>query len=170
MTVAEQIDELLRGSEDGDLIVLHSGQSELYFKAVDMAVAYNLIVKRGNTYDLTRQGYEVLESSGFEQWKRENKKREDEAHQATLDSAKATIDAAKSAKNSAKASWVSTAFAAVAVLFSIYQYTESIRLQSQINELKSEPKLLPQQSQGQKSSPIKSLSLVDSLPNPKKTK
>lgn len=137
MTVSEQLDEILGSGAEGEYVVTHNSRSALYMQAVSIGASFQLLKKRPNThhYDLTQRAYEVLEAGGFENWKAANKKREDEAHQATLDSAKATVDAAKYARQSKNAAWFSGIFGAVAVVIAAYQLWKSNETDSKINEL-----------------------------------
>ncbi|RCR71463.1 hypothetical protein [Larkinella punicea] len=116
MTESEQINQILQDIIDGEYIAITGNSTELYRSAYRKMKAYGLIVPREKTYDITQIGIEVHEAGGFDNWVAANKKRENEIHQATLDTAKATVDAAKSAKESKYAAYVSAVAAIIAFL------------------------------------------------------
>ena len=160
MTISEQIDTILEESRNGEAIFIHSDLSELYIQAVQMAEAYNLIMKQGRGYVLTQLGYEVAEAGSFDHWRSSIKKREDEAHQATLDTARATVDAARSAKQSKVAAWFAGAVGAIAVGLTGFQIWKS-------NEVETEKELL-QKRLVKIDSLVNVLSRNQRLPSPQK--
>ena len=166
MTLHEQIDIFLFDLEQGEYFWLPEESPLIEHQAIEKMLAIGLVVRKGSTYRLTEKGYEAAKAGGLNKWGQENERLKKEIHQATLDTAKATVNAAKSAKRSTIASWLSAAFAVIAVLFSIYQYAESVKMQKQINEL--EPKERIQQLQVQKPHLIESQPPADSLVYPKK--
>ena len=163
MTESEIIDEILRATKEGRQDSDEAQNSPLYRTALKTIAGYKLIRQvsfksgRGSYQILEERGNLVLNAGGFDKWKSSAEKRENELHQAALDSAKATVDAAESsgisaisAKSSTRASWVSAIFAVIAVIFSIFQYVKSTDMQSEINELKTELRSHTQQLQVQK--------------------
>ena len=69
MTLSEQIDEILKAKvEHQELMFLTKDSAILYRQAIDKMKAYGLITPRGNTYDLTQNGYDAYESRSFDKW------------------------------------------------------------------------------------------------------
>lgn len=91
----------------------------LYNGAFKKINAYNL--HDSNTQALTKIGYEVIESGGFEKWKAGIEQRENEIHQATISTARATVDAATYAKQSRNGAWVAAIAAVIAIFIPFYQ-------------------------------------------------
>ena len=101
MTESEMIDAMLefyalrpekfKVDIDNELRPIHT-------KALQKMIAYSLIETRSKLgfHFLTQKGYEAYKSGGFDSWLLSTERRETEAHQATLDSARATVDAARS--------------------------------------------------------------------------
>lgn len=93
MTESEHIDLLLADRQNGDFFAMAQLNPEQKSAAYKM-IALDLISSRGNVYDIGEKGCEVIKAGGFDNWITEREKRENEAHQATLDTANATVDAA----------------------------------------------------------------------------
>ena len=72
MTLEEQMDELLSRIESGELFAISQGTPQLLKSAIKKSISFNLIIPRGNTYDLTESGYKCIESGGFIKWKEVN--------------------------------------------------------------------------------------------------
>ena len=68
MTLSEQIGEILNYVDDGDYIGISRDTPDLYIKAVRKMVAFELIVPRDSTYDLTKKGHKAIEKGGFDNW------------------------------------------------------------------------------------------------------
>ena len=66
MTETEKIDEILTLMSNGRLIGLSKDTEPLERSAVNKMIAYQLIIPRGNTFDLTSDGYEAIKLGGIE--------------------------------------------------------------------------------------------------------
>ena len=66
MTEIEKIDEILTLMSNGRLIGLSKDTEPIERSAVNKMIAYQLIIPRGNTFDLTRDGYKAIELGGIE--------------------------------------------------------------------------------------------------------
>lgn len=161
MSESEWIDKFLWDIRKGNYIFLGEESPDVQHVALEKALAYGLLVRDRNNFELTEKGHQLIEAGGFDKWKKAKEKREDEAHRATVSSS-------ESSRSSARASWTSAAFAAIAILFSVYQFIDSQEKQNEINELKSQLKSLSQQVQVQRANRIESRLREDSSPIPKK--
>ena len=133
MTVSERIDSFLLDTQNGEYWFLSEEDPDNQHEIVKKALSYGLVVRSGHTYELTQKGYEVIEAGGFDNWKSAIEKREDEKHQATLDSTQATQRALIPA-------WFSGMVAAVALLFGFYQTWGKNEKEKEVNALRSELK------------------------------
>ena len=117
MSTSEWIDQFLWNLSTGNFFFISEELPEFDRQAVDKALAFGLAVRDRNSFDITEKGHQVLEAGGFDKWKAAKKRREDEAHQAIIDSAKATVDAAQSSRQSKNAAIIS--IAVTLVLFAV---------------------------------------------------
>ncbi|MGR3812409.1 hypothetical protein [Jiulongibacter sp. NS-SX5] len=76
MNLEEQMDSILLRMENGELFALSQDTPDLFRQAIKKLLAFDLISKRGNTFDLTSNGHEAIELGGFNAWRIENKNKD----------------------------------------------------------------------------------------------
>ena len=135
MTKSELIDYILNRTRKQDWVVIHSSVPDDERTAIHKAVDINLLVRRGNTFDLTEKGHEAIDAGGYDKWTAETKRKGDEIHKAALDSSKATVDASVYAKQSRNVAWVSSVVALFALAFTIYQGIQTAAQDTKITDL-----------------------------------
>lgn len=133
--VIDELDKILAEFESDPLYHEFHHHEPLFQQAFEMGKALGLFAKSDLNISLEELGYTVIAAGGYRAWYNEKKRREDEVHQAVLDSSKATIDAAKSSRQSKNAAWFSGIFGAVAVLITIYQLWKGNETDTQLNAL-----------------------------------
>ncbi|MEZ0611998.1 hypothetical protein ACAW74_26030 [Fibrella sp. WM1] len=165
MVPSELIDQLLTDTLNYENWSFSEEDPENLGAVLDKAVAYGLIRGGYQSQTVTQRGYEVLEAGGFDKWRTSIKQREDEAHQAALESAKATNDAAKSAKVSARIALLTGVIAIIPIAISVLQYLDSQSVEKEINDIRQQLKTQGQQSLTRKVEQVKALTRTDSLTN-----
>ncbi len=133
MTELELVDQVLYEAESDGACVTGSTTAE-YNSALRKARDYELIVKHGTSYRLTKLGREAPDSGGYGIWKEQTERLKSEIHQATLDSSKATVDAATSAKRSFWISLSSVLFSILSFALVVIQYNDSKNQKSDIDK------------------------------------
>ncbi len=142
-----------------------------YNQNMDQMKAYGLIELNGTRSNrLTEKGYEVIKAGSFEKWLANSEQRQNEAHQAALDSAAATVDATASAKKSLRVAWIVGALSAIPIVLSVLQYADSRAKDKEISALTTELERVSRSIDSIQSSLAQSRSLPGFQPIQPKTK
>ena len=132
-TVINELDKILAEFDREPLYFEIHHHEPLFRQAFEMGKALGLFAKSDLNISLEELGYTVVAAGGYEKWRKEKERRENEAHQAVIDGAKATKDSAQFAKSSAKAAWLSGVVGAVAILISLYQLYKGNEIEDKLN-------------------------------------
>lgn len=144
MTESEIIDEILRATRDGRDDSDEVQSSPNYRSALKVIAGYQFIRNESRLNGRVRyrlleeKGHQVLDAGGFDKWKARNVKRENEIHQATLDTAKATVNSERHAKQSKRAAWVASGVAALTLTYAVIQSYHTNKQDESINVMRVE--------------------------------